>query len=239
MHELADRAWELYEHAIARANDVVVRPSMPILYFGDREAYQGSPLKIVTVGLNPSLKEFPIGDPWLRFPGGSRRETYIGSLDAYFRTQPYTDWFRSFEPVLRGMGASYYPGADSSALHTDICSPVATTPTWSGLERASTLVVDGFELWRDLVETLAPDVVLVSVARRHLLRLTAEPADTWPPAYVLQRTNPYMVRMRELSIGAHRVPVVFGRAAEKPFGTVSDRDKRTIGAAIKKALDGE
>src|SRR5207302_11346114 len=137
----------------------------------------------------------------------------------------YTDWFSYYEPVLSGMGASYYAGADNTALHTDICSPVATTPTWSKLNGRRALVGDGSELWRDLVETLAPDVVLASVAWRRLLRLVPQRADEWPSIYELPRTNPYRVRMRVIDIGRHRVPVAFGRAAQKPFGTVRDRDK--------------
>ena len=31
--------------------------------------------------------------------------------------------------------------------------------------------------------------------------------------------------------------MVFGRAAEKPFGTVSHKDKRKIGAALRRLLD--
>jgi hypothetical protein len=123
-------------------------------------------------------------------------------------------------------------------LHTDICSPIATTPTWNDLNGARALVGDGFELWRDLIEALAPDVVLVSVAWRHLLRLAPERGDTWESLYVIERSNPYHVRMRELSIGRHSVLAVFGRAAQKPFGTVLNRDKPAIGAAIRSAVDG-
>jgi hypothetical protein len=79
--------------------------------------------------------------------------------------------------------------------------------------------------------------VIASVAWRYLLRLAPERADTWPSVYVIERGNPYHVRMRKLVIGRHDVPVVFGRAAEKPFGTVSTRDKQTIGGAIREVLD--
>ena len=72
---------------------------MPILYFGDREAYEGSPLRIVTAGLNPSLAEFPSESPWLRFPGAGslpndgsisiqERDQYLAALDEYFRVAP-------------------------------------------------------------------------------------------------------------------------------------------------------
>jgi hypothetical protein len=244
MRDLAVRAWDLYDHAIAHANGVVVDPSMPILYFGDSEAYRRSPLKVVTVGLNPSRIEFPTGSPWSRFPGGERLsadtpDEYLRSLDAYFETAAYRSWFDSFEYLLRGMGASYYAGAASIALHTDICSPVATDPTWSRLGERRGLVGDGFTLWRDLVEALAPDVVLVSVARRHLARVTPEPPDLWDTVYVVERDNPYYVRARRVSIGSHATTLIFGSAANTPFGTVSHRDKERVGAAIKSYVDGE
>jgi hypothetical protein len=242
MNELATRAWSLFDHAVENASVVVVRPSIPILYFGDSEAYRSSPLKVVTVGLNPSRREFSSADPWARFMGGNTLSAqtpmeYLRTLDSYFVTKPYDNWFASFEWLLRGMGASYY-GGPSVALHTDICSPVATNPTWNRLNGNHFRLGDGFALWRDLVEELAPDVVLASVAQRYLLRLTPEPADTWPTVFTLERSNPYHVRTRKVTIGGHGVPVVFGRAAQKPFGTVGHREKEIIGAAIRKALGG-
>jgi hypothetical protein len=55
--------------------------------------------------------------------------------------------------MLNGIGASYYPGRDNVALHTDLCSPVATDPTWSGLGWAlrSRLIEGGRPLWQNLV----------------------------------------------------------------------------------------
>lgn len=233
---LADQAWGLFERAVANPNNRVVQLSMPVLYFGDREAYSRSPLKIVTVGLNPSWHEFPPDDPWLRFPAGMDRETYLDSLSSYFVTEPYRGWFGAFECVLAGMNAGYYGDRENVALHTDICSPLATNPTWSKLHDAVELCGDGFPLWRALVEVLEPDVVVASVAQSHLLRLTPEPVDAWPVIHVLERPKPYLVRMRELSVGAHTTIVAFGRAAQRPFGTVADRDKPAIGAAINVAV---
>ena len=36
----------------------VVKPAIPIVWFGNMEKYNKSPKKIVTVGINPSLSEF-------------------------------------------------------------------------------------------------------------------------------------------------------------------------------------
>ena len=120
----------------------MVSPGMPVLFFGDLGAYLDSPRRVVTVALNPSDKEFPSDQPWLRFPGArdlawqgsfdvTAREQYVEALSSYFVTAPYTSWFNgSFERVLWGLHASYYPGRPSVALHTDIASPVPTRPTW-------------------------------------------------------------------------------------------------------------
>ena len=93
-------------------------------------------MRVLSVGLNPSLYEFPADSPFRRFPlaeGVTLREPepYLDALSAYFRTDPYCSWFSAFELMLNGLGASFYEGKPSTALHTDICSPVATDPTWS------------------------------------------------------------------------------------------------------------
>ena len=154
-----------------------VTPAVPILFFGDLDAYQASTLRVLTVGLNPSLHEFPADQPFRRFPliEGNRNpelSRYLAAMSAYFRTDPYREWFNAFEPLLNGLGAGYYEGGASTALHTDICSPVATSPTWSGLDKADQefLETDGGPLWRMLLETLQPQIVALSVAKAHLKR---------------------------------------------------------------------
>ena len=49
-------AWKAFECAAPSSR---VCPAMPILFFGDLEAYSTSPFRVVTVGLNPSLQEWP------------------------------------------------------------------------------------------------------------------------------------------------------------------------------------
>jgi hypothetical protein len=241
LRQLAARSWDLFETDRVAAPDIVVDPSMPILYFGDVEAYADAPLKVVTVGLNPSLGEFPVGASWSRFPAarvnGSRPDldTYLSSLNAYFRTTPY-GWFdQGFEPILRGLGASYYDGA---AIHTDICSPVATTPTWSGLKKRKALLTDASSLWRDLVGALTPDLLLISVARAHLRHLTDLPVERWRVVYTVDRANPFPVVATEAVVGGRAIPVYFGRCVHKPFGSVSAGEKERIGAAIRREIDG-
>ena len=147
-------AWRAHDNAaglVARVN-----PSIPILFFGDLNAYKAAPLRTLTVGLNPSLREFPSDRPFSRFPLSDEetprnRAAYLDTLSRYFRTEPYRAWFNAWEPLLNGAGVSYYGDASSTALHTDLCSPVATDPTWSRLGKVDqhsqqTLEADGVPL---------------------------------------------------------------------------------------------
>lgn len=247
MRELAAASWALFQEAVERGDGALVRPSIPIAFFGDDEEYARSAIKVITVGLNPSRLEFPRHDPFLRFPAARRidpespdLDAHLASLRAYFREQPYNAWFRpSFEPILAGLTASYFAGAANTALHTDICSPLATDPTWSRLGRvAADLTAAGAELWHRLVERLAPDVVLISVARRHLNLIRFPRLGKWETAHRIERRNPFTVEaIRVEVVSGKSALLVFGRAANLPFGTVSGDDKRRIGAAIRTALD--
>src|SRR5215217_5621618 len=92
MESLIYEAWRLYTQTSAPC---VVRPSIPILYFGDLPRYAASPLKIITVALNPSHHEFPAHDRFERFRPAeniaaseldySAQAAYLAALDGYFR----------------------------------------------------------------------------------------------------------------------------------------------------------
>src|SRR5262245_50653978 len=116
INQLLLECWDAFDRLTDQG--FVVRPAIPILYFGDRIKYLSSSLKVITVGLNPSKREFP-DDRCSRFPAASPMATdpkqrakslHLEALDEYFRTDPYGSWFASFEPILNGLGASYYDG---------------------------------------------------------------------------------------------------------------------------------
>ncbi|MCY4651917.1 MAG: hypothetical protein OXC95_01990, partial [Dehalococcoidia bacterium] len=54
---VVDGAWRAFGNAAAL--DSRVSPAVPILFFGDLDAYYFSTIRVLTVGLNPSLHEFP------------------------------------------------------------------------------------------------------------------------------------------------------------------------------------
>lgn len=148
-----------------QSSPVVVPASIPILWFGDIEAYAKSKVKIVTVGLNPSCWEFKEkkNDTYqvsLRFPKASGLQlsgnlttqdvrTYYDAMNEYFTTKPYTKWFRHNERVLNELNASYIPLTpekitqdnlgktfDNTAIHLDLYAPLATDPVWGELKKA-------------------------------------------------------------------------------------------------------
>ena len=250
MQQLAAASWEAYRRARDNRIEALVRPSLPILFFGDDERYFASPRRIVTVGLNPSPREFPLRDPFERFPAARDIDPdapnlllHLTALRDYFRKRPYDTWFKpGFEPLLKGLDASYYDGGatQNTALHTDICSPLATDPTWTGLNKGSdVLLADGIGLWHRLVERLAPDVILISVANHHLNRIRFPQLEPWRVLYTVERLHPFEVRAKRVIITAEKSALlVFGRNVNLPFGSVNALDKQTIGCVIKEALDG-
>ena len=245
------QAKQAFDRATART--WCVSPAAPILFFGDLRAYQASPLRLLTVGLNPSLHEFPADQPFRRFPliepsRDPELSRYFDAMSAYFRTDPYRGWFNAFEPLLNGMGASYYEGSASTALHTDICSPVATNPTWSRLDVAdqAALETDGGPLWHMLLQTLQPQIVALSVAKAHLQRIEFSPLTEWRIIHAFKRTGngalrsrPYQVRTRWYEVGAARTLFVFGEAAQKPFGLLPDTQKQKAGALLQEAYKSD
>lgn len=170
--------------------ECVLRGVVPILWFGDMEAYKASEKKIVTVAVNPSKSEFQddkgVSSIGYRFPGApanydSRNPqnfvAYKNAMDSYFRTNPYMRWFWHNERVLRLFGASYqgtfctYKNDSgeafmNAALHIDLKAPVATDPVWGDKELAPSerkAVVKHYAKYFDRMwHYLDPDLMIVS-----------------------------------------------------------------------------
>ena len=240
--QVVEQAWYAYDDAAGLSSRV--NPAVPILFFGDLGAYASSELRVITVGLNPSKQEFPAGAPFSRFPlakGPERRDPnrYLDTLSSYYQTRPYRSWFSAFEPLLNGAVSSYYFGKTSTALHTDICSPVATDPTWSKLGEVdrSMLEAYGVPLWHTLLKALKPELVFISVAEAHLGRIEFESLENrWTTLHTFNRTQngtprsrPYETKARWYDVGGEASLFVFGRAAQTPFGHVSNAQKSEIG----------
>ncbi|MGI8915768.1 MAG: hypothetical protein ACR2JY_18635 [Chloroflexota bacterium] len=248
LEDLSQGAFAAFGDAAARVPEVVVKPAIPILFFGDIESFRGSPVRVVTVGLNPSRAEFPPDRPLARFPAAaglrelnSTRDSdrYVAALSNYFREDPYRAWFATYDGLLEGLDASFNDGCANTALHTDICSPVATNPTWSRLVQSAraALMPPGLALWHDLIRLLQPHVLLVSVARSYLATIEFAADSEWAELHRIERTNPYIVRHQRLRLGdGTTTALIFCQAAEKPFGLVGKADQRQIGASVRRLL---
>ncbi|WP_193224570.1 hypothetical protein [Bacillus sp. B1-b2] len=214
---------------------------MPIMYFGNSKKYFDSPIRIITVGLNPSRRDFPDPDPFQRFQSMKQdhhyqfNQQYITALDQYFDKDPYKAWYdQSFEPLLNGLHASFYGNKENTVLHTDICSPLATNPTWDSLtkEAKKDLQTEGVQLWHELVEYLQPDVILISVAGEHLAKLQFKTVSDWETIYTLPNQR-YLINSKKVQLAHKTASIYFGRAAEMPFGLVSPENKEKMGKHIK------
>jgi hypothetical protein len=230
--------------------DFVVKPSLPILYFGNLEEYFKSNLKIITVGKNPSDNEFKLRKndkySFCRFKDWVYdKNKLLYTLNSYFEEIPLKQWFSSFEPILNGLDCSFYKNdlTNSTAIHTDICSPIATNPTWSKLssKNQELLSIEGIAIWKELIEELQPDIMLISVPQKLFSEVIIEQGaliisfdkkkDNTPRKY------PYEVFIHKHKLKTGKtVNVVFGQAANKPFDTISEDQKKLIGTEIDKKM---
>ena len=187
--QLIRLAWEHFDEK-STANKGV-KGSIPILFFGNYERYVASKIKVITVGLNPSKVEFSKQ----RFDTGPNirydNDAFINTLSNYFSNNPYCRWFNNFEKILQHLGCTYYDKdypktcspvpqwwqrKSNIVLHTDVCSPIATDPTWSKLSKSTkeNLLSDGNPLWKKLVSYLNPDIILISVGKAQRSKVFAE-----------------------------------------------------------------
>ena len=233
--------------------DFIVKPSLPILYFGDLNAYFNSNFKVITAALNPSdaeFKEFKNSDPsYIRFPEYDNTiETLQSSLNNYFKKNPYKKWFGTpnvskggFLPLLNGLRTCYYEGSQENiAIHTDICSPLATTPTWSGLalEQKEILSSEGFELWKKLVLEIKPDLIVMSLDKSYLellpldfiKRIITKKSISTPNRKQLE----YVIDHFRLNLDGFETNVIWGSAQNTPFQPFPNR--RELGKMIFKYL---
>ena len=168
---LFERARCVYNSA-KKAMPQEVVGNIPILWFGNYEAYKNSEIKVVTVGLNPSCGEFEEE----RFPllfsrsvNDINAKEYFEALNRYFAENPlWNEWFMSYNDKLAPWNAGYR-NMTNTALHIDCWSPCATSPVWSGLERTQQEYLmefrkdadSGNDIFVDLVNFLKPDILLI------------------------------------------------------------------------------
>lgn len=227
-----------------KSKKFIVSPSIPILYFGDIEEYYSSKIKVVTVALNPSSNEFKQTkdsehSSFFRFSDWEKNKNHYSALNKYFKSEPY-EWFnKSFEPLLNGLNASYFSNKnfENRVLHTDLCSPLATKKGWTEFSKempieAKKLMASGKDLWRELINVLEPDIILVSVKDEYKKKVLGSSFrlfwDTKQNAEMnshkdlrvnnLPRKAPYQVFSKDETLESGKcVKIIFGNANQYPF----------------------
>jgi hypothetical protein len=143
--------------------------------------------------------------------------------------------------LLNGLGCSYYNKGGNTALHTDLCSPLATNPTWSKLPKTqqAKLELEGVRLWHLLVRLLSPNIIVISVAEKYLEKIRFPSLEEWRTIYTVQRKNPYKIKSSKAQINHSISVIIFGKSANIPFGLISTDDKRRIGFFIRRYFYGK
>lgn len=248
LDKLIAEAWRVFDRDAARKSRV--KDSMPILFFGNYDAYRESDVRIVTVGLNPSAREFPNDDRYKRFPTAKDidpgdQDTYLRALSEYFGPNQL-NWFNNYSVVLKGIEASYQSEGGPTALHTDICSPVAIATRWGAIPPSTQcdLMKHGVPLWHQLLMALQPCVVIVSIRRAYLTCIEfLDPND----CDVIERFDhkkdgsprrtPYLVKAGWCKVGDKTSLFILGNAGNTPFQPIDHDKKCRAGAAIRAACD--
>ena len=243
LNDLIKKSWNEYKKF--NHEKWLVQPSQPILWFGDKEEYEYSKTKIITVGLNPSLIEFPTSSPELRFKLSSEinAQEYQQSLNDYFKkhNSPYMKWFSSFENLLNGLDASYKYGSMNTVLHTDIGSILATNPTWNKLDKKIKydLSKNGLEIWHDLARYLKPDIIILSAAKSWIKKIQFTRIDKIQIIYEIQitkegknRKKPVIIEGVWIDLKNKKTLLIYAPAAQKPISMLSNKDKFDAGNKI-------
>ena len=227
-------------------NHSVLESAAPVLFFGDLPKYQESKPRIATAALNPSRKEFPRANPFLRFRDTRPKDddnSYVESLVKYFQTCPYKSWFANYEQALLGMGASYYGGDGGVAIHTDIASVLPTHPTWSKLCSPTQEILSkrGVSLWRRLVELIRPDILLLSIAPQWTERLKFTAESDWQRLKLFKKKKNGELRKRPVELWARwyslgegtPMLVAWATASRMPLASLSHEQKQEVGRIVR------
>jgi len=96
----------------------------------------------------------------------------------------------------------------------------------------------GVTLWHDLVEELQPDLLIISIRRAYLSHIRFRQITPWETIFTVERLNPYHIDLARFSLSSgKRMISIFGRAAELPFGTVSNTDKLMLGEFLRRYVE--
>ena len=127
--------------------------AIPVCWFGDLAS---SLPKVITIGTNPSSKEFYKTNRFSPALPSSSTADLIYSYNGYFTRSPYKLWFDKIEPLLNEFGASYYTNLAKSYKCTAIHLDVVSFPFWKSkdLRNEKNVISSCVPLFRDLLDEI-------------------------------------------------------------------------------------
>jgi hypothetical protein len=175
---IIDEYWEDFQNK--KDLEFVVKPSIPIIWFGNMDSYLNSKTKIITIALNPSDKEFRRTNnedfSLFRFPESNLiydksylnvndKKILCSSYNNYFTgDRSYKKWFRAYEKLLNQLDSSYYSNEYTNhSIHIDAYTGISTSLTWGQLTEEDKSTISNIPLFKKLLNFLNPDIVLISI----------------------------------------------------------------------------
>ena len=181
LYALIDEYWQDYSENYSL--NCILKPSVPVIWFGNIDKYFESPCRVMTVAINPSFNEFKDNNgtlSFVRFPlaknlinkkalSRDEKDNLIEAYNNYFETEPYKKWFDGFDKILKerlntGDKTSYYDAeyVVNRAIHLDLNTSLTTSIGWSQVsdEDKERLSKKGKELFNKLLAYLEPTIIL-------------------------------------------------------------------------------
>ena len=230
----------------------LIKDSLPILYFGDINAYFKSRYRIITAAINPSSAEFFYNDStktisFARFPQFERIDKgrvlsnesalqYLSALNGYFQTgNDYRRWFNRTprNNLFAPFGASYYDDTPNRAIHTDTLSPFATFSVWSKLDsqiqrRFSEI---GIALWHELIAILEPDIIFMSLSKKHISH--TDFYKTFIDCVTYPNKKSLKIQYGYINLGAKTTHIIYESGGNVyPFDMLDNHNSAILGAKI-------
>ena len=240
----------------SKLRQFLIKDSLPILYFGDIEAYFKSKYKVITAAINPSSAEFFYNDSaktisFARFPQFERIDKgrvlsnesalqYLSALNGYFQMgNDYRQWFNRTprNNLFAPFGTSYYDDTPNRAIHTDTLSPFATFPAWSKLDsqiqrRFSEI---GIALWHELIAILEPDIIFMSLNQKYISHIDFYRTFRGYIVYADKKYNGESLKMQYgyINLG-DKTAHIFNesRTNQVPFNALGNEDSAILSAKI-------
>jgi len=144
--------------------------NFPIVWFGDLHKYSNSERKVVSIGINPSGKEFEVD----RFDGLSDSDSMPTSdqlekaFNNYFSYNPYTNWFNNKQKELIHLGSTLYPFSfyKNSAIHIEYETGIATKRSWSSIDGYTKNKISNHDNFKRLYQALSPDIAVINCSEQ-------------------------------------------------------------------------